>query len=70
MFIILFVKNLNQASLSFIAYCLLGLFAVSRDYQFIWFFAVAIVGPNGVGKSTFLKMITGKVDLVSVFLFI
>lgn len=24
---------------------------------------VAIVGPNGVGKSTFLKMITGKIDL-------
>jgi len=25
---------------------------------------VAIVGPNGVGKSTFLKMLTGKVDLM------
>lgn len=25
---------------------------------------VAIVGPNGVGKSTFLKMLTGKVDVV------
>jgi len=24
---------------------------------------VAIVGPNGVGKSTFLKMLTGKVDI-------
>jgi len=25
---------------------------------------VAIVGPNGVGKSSFLKMLTGKVDLL------
>jgi len=25
---------------------------------------VAIVGPNGVGKSSFLKMLTGKVDLM------
>jgi len=25
---------------------------------------VAIVGPNGVGKSTFLKMLTGKVDIL------
>jgi len=25
---------------------------------------IAIVGPNGVGKSTFLKMLTGQVDLM------
>ena len=26
---------------------------------------VAIVGPNGVGKSTFLKMLTGEIEPVS-----
>jgi len=30
------------------------------------YITVAIVGPNGVGKSTFLKLITGVIDPVSV----
>ena len=29
------------------------------------YFAVAIVGPNGVGKSTLLKMLTGDLQPVS-----
>lgn len=29
------------------------------------FFAVAIVGPNGVGKSTLLKLLTGDLQPVS-----
>ena len=33
------------------------------------YITVAIVGPNGVGKSTFLKLITGVIDPVSVMCF-
>ena len=28
-------------------------------------FSVAIVGPNGVGKSTFLKLLLGELEPVS-----
>lgn len=31
---------------------------------------VAIVGPNGVGKSTFLKLLKEELEPVSIFLFI
>ena len=33
------------------------------------YITVAIVGPNGVGKSTFLKLITGVIDPVSAMCF-
>ena len=31
--------------------------------------SVAVVGPNGIGKSTFLNLLLGKVDPVSLYKF-
>ena len=30
--------------------------------------SVAVVGPNGIGKSTFLNLLLGKIDPVSITL--
>ena len=35
------------------------------DRAVILYFTVAIVGPNGVGKSTFLKLLVGDLEPVS-----
>jgi AAA15 family ATPase/GTPase len=36
---------------------------------FIYFITVAIVGPNGVGKSTLLKLLTGDLEPVCTFMY-
>lgn len=36
------------------------------NYFVIWFLPVAIVGPNGIGKSTFLNLLLGRIEPVSV----
>lgn len=44
-------------------YCLVRKFS-------LFLLLVAIVGPNGVGKSTFLKLLKEELEPVSIFVYI